>query len=55
MTDASSKIDFCRLKVGDLIIKHFNALCVTWSSIPCSQSVAISVPVTQQRRHLERL
>ena len=31
------------------------ALCTTRSSIPCSRSVVISVPVTQQRRHLERI
>ena len=52
MTGASSKIDVCRLKEGDLIIKTV-VLCVfTRSSIPCSRSVVISVPVTQQWRHL---
>ena len=50
MTDASSKIDIPRLKVGDLLTKYYYM-----SSIPCSWSVVISVPVMRQRRHLERI
>ena len=55
LTDASSKIDVRRPKVGDLLLKIFSTLCITMSSIPCSRSVAISVPVTRQRHHLERI
>ena len=43
MTDASSKID----------VRRLSTLCITVSSIPCSRSVLISVPVTWQRCHLE--
>ena len=50
MTDASNKIDIRRLKVVELLIRY---LCITRSSIPCSRSVMISVPVTRQWRHLE--
>ena len=39
---ASSKICVRRLKVGDLLIK---ILCITMSSIPCSRSVMISIPL----------
>ena len=55
MTDAGSKIDVRRLKVGDLLVQNMSTLCITRSSIPCSRSVAISVPITRQRRHLERI
>ena len=41
MTDASSKIDVRWLKVGDLLVH----CAITRSSIPCSRSVVISVPV----------
>ena len=30
-------------------------LCITMSSIPCSRSVVVSVPLSRQRRHLERI
>ena len=55
MTGASSKIDVRSLKVGDLLIEIICTLCISRSSIPCSRSVAISVPVTRQWRHLERI
>ena len=51
MTDASSKIDSRRLKVGN----HIGTLCITKSSIPCSRSVMVSFPVTRQRRHREKI
>ena len=35
--------------------KNMCTLCITMSSIPCSRSVVISVPLRQQRRHLERI
>ena len=41
--------------MGGLLIKNIGTLCVTRSSIPFSRSVAISVSVTRQRRHLECL
>ena len=50
MTDAGSK-----LKLGDLLVQNMSTFCITMSSIPCSRSVAISVPVTRQRHHLERI
>ena len=57
MTDANSKIDVRRLKVGNLLFKILVGLHCTlgllWSSIPFSRSVMIIVPVN--RRHLERL
>ena len=55
MTDVSSEIDVRRLKVGDLLVKILVYPAITRSSIPCSRSVAISIPVTRQRRHLERI
>ena len=30
-------------------------LCITMSSIPCSRSIVISVPLSRQRRDLERI
>ena len=51
---ASSKIDVRRLKVGELLIKIF-VHCSIMSGSPCSRSVVISVPVTRQRRNLERI
>ena len=33
----------------------FITLCITMSSIPCSRSIVISVPLSRQRRHLERI
>ena len=52
---ANSKIGVRRLKVGDLLIQNISTLCITMSSIPCSRSVVISVPLSRQRRHLERI
>ena len=54
MTDASSKIDLRRLKVGDLLLKILVQRALV-SCIPCSRSVVISVRVTRQRRHLARI
>ena len=55
MTDARSKINVRRLKVRDFTNTNISTLCITRSSIPCSRSVVISIPVTRQRRHLERI
>ena len=58
MTDASSTIEVRRLAESrGLLIQIFvlGTLCITSSSIPCSRSVVISVPVTRQRCHLERI
>ena len=55
MTDASSRIDIRRLKSGGFTNKNISTLCITRSSIPCSWSVVISVPVTRQRCHLEKM
>ena len=59
MTDASSMIDARRLNVGGLLIKNISrglrCALITRSSIPCYRSVVISVSVTRQRRHLERV
>ena len=52
VTDASSRIDVRRLKVGDLL-ENISTLSIPMSSISCSRLAAISVPVTRQRRHLE--
>ena len=52
---ASGKTCIRRLKVGDLLIKNSITLCITMSSIPCSRSVVISVPLSRQRRHLTQL
>ena len=41
------KICVRRLKVGDLLIKNIITLCITMSSIPCSRSVVISVPLSR--------
>ena len=46
MTDASSKIDVRKLKVGDLLVKILIYPALTRSSIPCSRSVAISDAAT---------
>ena len=55
MTDASSKIDVHRLRVGGYTNKNISTLYITRSSIPCSRTVVVNVPVTRQRRHLERI
>ena len=38
MTNASSKIDVRRIKVGGFTTKNVSTLCNIRSSIPCSQS-----------------
>ena len=57
MAEASCKIDVRMMKVKDLQIGPtiICTLCITRSSIPCSRSVVISVPVIRQRHHLEMI
>ena len=48
MTDASSKIDVRKLKIGGFTNKNLTTLCINRSSIPSSRSGVIRVPVTPQ-------